>query len=266
MVTNGLINPDGILGVVPGVSPLTIIYEEKILKGDITAPTAFPTSQLCSDKWAPFYQGNPAGTATNDDITFLRLAQTTDGVNFTDLGALQGLNDPTTVSIEGTRWLATAGTIFKLHGGRYGLFFSGGNCIDGDSDAFHYIGYAESTDLIHWNVVNGLNNPIASVSAATLAVDPLTGTPLTGGTLAKIPSQTPVVGDAQGFLAGRVYAPSATFYDEDHRDVIVFFAGYHTQKPKFGLGDYRTIGRVRLHSSQSIVTSSQSLLNVAEGR
>jgi hypothetical protein len=254
--TTGLLNPDGILGVVPGVSPLTIIYEQKILGGDNTAPTAFPTAQQCIDKWAGFYANNPFGTAPNDDITFLRLASTTDGINFKDLGPLQGLNDPTSVSIEGTRWVATAGTIFKLRSGRYGLFFSGGNCVDGDSDSFHYIGYAESADLVHWTVVNGLNNPIASTFPTTMAVDPATGTPLTGGTLVTIPSQTAVVGNTLGFFAGRVYAPSAPLAGE--RDVNVFFAGYHTQKPKNGLGDYRTIGRVGLHSSEDILASSQS--------
>jgi hypothetical protein len=53
----------------------------------------------------------------NDDITHLRLAETTDGINFTDKGILQGLNDPGSVSLTGTRWLATAGTILKLEGG-----------------------------------------------------------------------------------------------------------------------------------------------------
>jgi hypothetical protein len=256
MHTNGLINPDGILGIVPGVSPLTIIYEEKILAGDITPPTAFPLAQTCNDKWAGYYATNSAGIGVNNDITYLRLASSTDGINFTDLGALQGLNDPTTVSFLGTRWLATAGTIFQFHAGRYGLFFSGGNCYTGDSDAFHYIGYAESTDLIHWTVINGLNNPIASTFPATLAVDPATGTPLTGGTVVTIPSAKPVVGNTHGFFAGRVYAPSAPL--SSGRDVTVFFAGYHTAKPKNGLGDYRTIGRVSLHSSEDILASSQS--------
>jgi hypothetical protein len=58
------------------------------------------------------------------------------------------------------------------------------------------------------------------------------------------------VGDTQGFFAGRVYAPSATQSGE--RDVTMVFAGYHTTKPKNGLGDYRTIGRVSLHSSEDI--------------
>src|SRR5215467_4072240 len=189
--TTGLLDPDGILGVVPGSSPVKIVYEQKILNGDKNGPTALPAAQQCSNAWAPYYATNPFGTATNDDITHLRLAQTTDGIHFTDLGVLQGLNDPTTVSATGTRWLATAGTILKLEGGNYGLLFSGGGCIDGDSDAFRYIGYAESSDLIHWNVVNGINNPIASSAPFTIAVDP-NGIPASGGANITVPSGKPV--------------------------------------------------------------------------
>lgn len=243
--THGLLNPDGILGVVPGRSPLTIIYEQKILSGDNTGSTAFPASQQCVTKWAPYYKS--LKISANDDITYLRLASTADGVNFTDLGALQGLNDPTTVSFTGTRWLATAGTIIQLPGGKYGLLFSGGNCVDADSDSFHYIGYAESSDLIHWTVINGINNPIVSIFPNTLNVD-ANGIPTgTGGAPITVPANLPVVGNTEGFFAGRVYAPSAAKFDE--HDVTVIFAGYHTQKPKNGLGDYRTIGRVSLHSS-----------------
>ncbi len=253
--TFGLKNPDGILGVVPGSNPLTIIYEQKILNGDKTGVTALPASQQCNTSWATFYANN-GGLSPNDDITFLRLATTTDGIHFNDLGPLQGLNDPTTVSLTGTRWLATAGTILKLRDGRFGLLFSGGNCIDADSDAFHYIGYAESTDLIHWTVINGINNPIASVFPALLSVN-AQGLPATGAgtSLVTIPAHTPVVGNAQGFFAGRVYAPSATQFDDNN--ITVIFAGYHTQKPKNGLGDYRTIGRFSLHSSQHLVAVGQ---------
>ena len=243
--THGLLNPDGILGVVPGSWPLTIIYEQKILNGDLK----FPASARCATFWSDFYAEN-GKLSPNDDITYLRLATTTDGVNFTDLGPLDGLNDPTAVSLTGTRWLATAGTILKLRNGRYGLFYSGGNCIDADSDAFHYIGYAESRDLIHWTVIYGLNNPIASVSRVTVAVD-ANGTPAsTGGMGITIPAEMPVVGTTMGFFAGRVYAPSGTKFDR--QDITVVFAGYHTQKPKNGLGDYRTIGRVSLHSSVAL--------------
>jgi hypothetical protein len=255
--THGLLNPDGILGVVPGSSPLQIIYEQKILSGDNTGSTAFPASAQCNTFWANYYATNPFGTGVNDDISYLRLAETTDGINFTDKGILQGLNNPMDVSATGTRWLATAGTILKLEGGRFGLLFSGGGCISGDSDAFQYIGYAESSDLLHWTVVNGINNPVVSTAQFTIAVDangvpPLAGAP---GVPVTVPAKTPIVGNAMGWFSGRVYAPSATLFD-DH-DITVIFAGYHTPKPKNGLGDYRTIGRVSLHSDQTILAIGQ---------
>ena len=58
-----------------------------------------------------------------------------------------------------------------------------------------------------------------------------------------------------GWFAGRVYAPSGTLFDS--HNVTVIFAGYHTQKLKNGLGDYRTIGRVSLHSDRRIVAIGQ---------
>ena len=259
--TTGLVNPDGILGVVPGSWPVQIIYEQKILNGDNTGPAAFPASQQCNTYWASYYANNPFGTAVNDDITYLRLARTTDGIHFTDMGVLSGLSDPTDVTAYGTRWLATAGTILKLEGGRYGLLFSGGGCIDGDSDAFHYIGYAESADLLHWNVINGINNPIVSTQNYTITVDahglPIFPPSTTPGTTITVPSTTPVTGINNGFYAGRVYAPSATL--DGHHDLTVFFAGYHTPKPKNGLGDYRTIGRASIHSNQNILDASTNV-------
>ena len=256
--TYGLLNPDGILGVVPGSWPLTIIYEQKILNGDNKGSTAFPAAQQCNTGWANYYATNPFGTAVNDDITYLRLAETTDGIHFTDKGALEGLNDPKDVSVTGTRWLATAGTILKYPGGTYGLFFSGGGCVDGDSDAFHYIGYAESSDLLHWTVVNGINHPIVSVAPFSMTVDS-NGLPVaTGetGTVAHVPANNPVAGNAMGWFAGRVYAPSGAIYNND--TITVVFAGYHTPKPKNGLGDYRTIGRISLHSSKSLLGDDDS--------
>jgi hypothetical protein len=44
-MTTGLLNPDGILGVVPGSNPITIIYEQKILNGDNSGPTGL----FCSE-------------------------------------------------------------------------------------------------------------------------------------------------------------------------------------------------------------------------
>jgi hypothetical protein len=39
------------------------------------------------------------------------------------------------------------------------MYFAGGNCLDGDSDAFHFIGYAESTDKLHWTVYYDADHP-----------------------------------------------------------------------------------------------------------
>jgi hypothetical protein len=259
--TSGLLNPDGILGVVPGSWPVKIIYEQKILNGDNTGATALPLSQQCNTAWSSYYSTNPFGTGVNDDITYLRLAETTDGIHFKDDGPLQGLNDPTDVTASGTRWLATAGTILKYQGGKFGLLFSGGGCIDGDSDAFRYIGYAESRDLLHWTVVNGLNNPILVTSPYTITVDakglPILPPSTATGTTITVPARAAVGGVTSGFFAGRVYAPSATLFDSN--DLIIFFAGYNTPKPKNGLGDYRTIGRINLHSDREIVDASTNV-------
>ena len=87
----------------------------------------------------------------------------------------------------------------------------------------------------------------------TITVD-ASGLPSSTGTTVSVPSQPAVGGVTGGFFAGRVYAPSATL-DGDH-ELNVFFAGYHTPKPKNGLGDYRTIGRIRLHSDTRILDAS----------
>ena len=83
--------------------------------------------------------------------------------------------------------------MLKLSSGNWGLFFGGGNCLDGDSDSFHAILYAESSDLMNWTVINGINNPIASVSTVT-AIDPVTQEQVT------IPANPPVVGATQALV------------------------------------------------------------------
>jgi len=54
-----------------------------------------------------------------------------------------------------------------------------------------------------------------------------------------------------------VYSPSGTLFCK--HNISVVFAGYHTPKPKNGLGDYRTIGRVSLHTDREIVAIGQSV-------
>jgi hypothetical protein len=234
--TTGLMNPDGILGVVPGVTPTTILYVQK----QLNAATSFPANQQCGTQpYAPY--GAAAPKKPNNDVATVRLATTTDGVAFTDMGAVQGLNDSTTTSYLGTRWVAPGGTIVKVDATHYGLFFSGGNCLDADSDAFHYVGYAESTDLVHWTILNGINNPIASL---------LTEVVTEAGEAVTIPAQAPVVGPALPWFYSRVYSPSITKLDATH--VTMMFAGYGVQSPDNDLLNYRTIGNVVLRASRAL--------------
>jgi len=178
------------------------------------------------------------------------MATTTNGVNFTDIGPVNGLNDSTTVSYIGTRWVSPNGSLVPLPGGNWGLFFAGGNCIDADSDSFHAILYAESSDLMNWTVYNGINNPIASRPTATFT-DQATDTPLT------IPATAPVVGPTQAWFAGRVYAPNA-IVNSTGTGVTLVFDGYDTgyaakksNNPGMmtkDLSSYRNVGQVFLSS------------------
>ena len=182
--TTGLVNPDGILAVVPNTYPIKVLYISKTLNSDYVAPTSYP---LCP---ASIPNGN-----LNDDVEVVRIATTTNFVNFTDITPfntpafsytsspntpiqmVNGLSDPSTTSYSGIRWLSPNGTLIQLSNGNWGLFFGGGNCLDGDSDAFHAIMYAESngSDLTNWTVINGINNPIASIAQQTGLTDPQTG-------------------------------------------------------------------------------------------
>ncbi len=233
----GLLNPDGIMAVFPTAptaaagSPVTVLYVQKIVDGDDTGPTALPVDEQC--KKAPF------SGKVNHDISNVRLATTTDGVSFTDLGIVAGLNDPTTVDYNGTRWVSPRGTLIDIHGDGsvWGLYFAGGNCLDGDSDAFHFIGYAESTDKVHWAVYNDINHPIASINTITTANQ-------AGGAMVTVPANPPVF-PTEPWFAERLYAPTATQIDSTHLSLT--FAGYGVQTPGNDLLDYRQIGNVGAH-------------------
>jgi hypothetical protein len=247
--TTGLLNPDGIMAVVPNTDPTkptTVLYVQKILNGDNTGSTAMPTADQCTK--APF------SGKTNHDISNVRLAQTTDGVNFTDLGVVSGLNDPGTVDYNGTRWISPRGTLIDINGdgSRWGLYFSGGNCLDGDSDAFHYIGYAESNDLKTWTVYNDINSPIASINSIT--------TTNQGGskTTVTVPANAPVI-PTQTWFAQRLYAPTAIQIDATHMSMT--FAGYGVQTPDTNLLNYRQIGNVVLTASKSLPKAPNNINN-----
>jgi hypothetical protein len=200
----GLINPDGILAAVAGTYPRQVLYVSKTLSGDLS----FPAAQRCG----PTPTGNPA----NHDVDQIRLAQTSDGIHFTDQGPVSGLNDVTTTSYTEIRYVAPNGSLVRLPNNKWGLFYGGGNCLDGDSDGFHVIAYAESSDLSNWTLVNGVNNPIASVLPVTV----------NGQT---IPANQPVIGPTQSWFGGRVYNPNAIIHDANTVNLI--FAGMPCTAP-----------------------------------
>jgi hypothetical protein len=255
--TTGLVNPDGILAVVPNTYPIKVLYISKTLNSDYVAPTSYP---LCP---ASIPSGN-----LNDDVEVVRIATTTNFVNFTDITPfntpafsntsspntpiqmVNGLSDPSTTSYSGIRWPSPNGTLIQLSNGNWGLFFGGGNCLDGDSDGFHAIMYAESngSDLTNWTVINGMNNPIASIAQQTGLTDPQTG-----ATNETIPANTPIVcqvaacvNDTLPWFGGRVYAPQAIVTSTG--TVSLVFAGYNAgfQASPRDYSSYRNIGQVNL--------------------
>jgi hypothetical protein len=171
--TVGLQSPDAILGALQIRDLTTVVYVEKQLNAS--------TTDNCSNtpSWALTNIVTGKARKPNTDVITIRVATTMDGINFTDIGAASGLEDPTSTAFNVIRWLGS-GSIIALSNGHYGLFFGGGNCLDNDSDGFHFLGYAETVaavsrpaDLLNWTVVYGLNNPILPTDTVT---DPMGNT------------------------------------------------------------------------------------------
>ncbi|GAA4016147.1 hypothetical protein GCM10022631_30610 [Deinococcus rubellus] len=215
--TSGLQNPDGILGAVPGTGlsaadPLKVMYLKK-LKGSAAAPAAgLNPASLCTDAQSKTLAGKKA----NHDRTELRLASTSDGLTFTDLGAVNGLNNPDDNATDGFRFVGPRGTLLRYQDGSYGLFFSGGNCQDGDSDAYHFIGYAHSKDAVSWTVDQGAQNPLVQVDYSYPAASPAAN------------------------YSGRVYAPNVIAKEDGSARLI--FSGYRTGSPIAKTGASNAIG------------------------
>jgi hypothetical protein len=268
LATSGLQNPDAMIGAVEMGKTTAVVYVEKTLNGD----TSFPASEICPSTPAfaltNLVNGKPR--KANHDVIAIRVATTTDGITFTDVGAAAGLHDPTTVALNGIRWLGS-GSLIRISDGRYGMFFGAGNCLDNDSDGFHFMGYAETvnrvntpSDLLTWKVINGFDNPILSTDTVTdpsgprayplhsPVVNVIGADALTPAQVAPFvppapaaPLVSPPGGYNSNFFSGRVYDPQALYTDE--RIVTIVFAGYNTPQPSNNLGDYRTIGRFQLH-------------------
>ena len=168
----------------------------------------------------------------NEDYTVIRAAWTTDGINFHDLGIVNGINNPAyqgsagdTTPIDsqaGTdqlRFVASRGTIVPTTGGRPGeetMFMSGADCQDGDSDSFQQVFYSTSTNGLDWTTPVPLltTDPTFSASAEQEA------------NLAKgIDSPLGV----SAYYEGRVYDPNVI--QDWNGDLTMVFSGYRTAKP-----------------------------------
>jgi hypothetical protein len=192
--TTGLLNPDGIIAEVPDACGrgTRILYLQRILG------SAGPLS----------------------DVTAIRLASTDDGIDWTDEGAVSGLQD------DGTVFLGARGSLLRDRDDGYLLFFSGGTPADNASDAYRYIGYAVSTDLVRWTVVRGLQNPLLSTET------------------------TEASGAPQSWWAGRVFGPSVAIAPGGRQATMVF-AGFATANASQDFSDYRQIGRVTLELTEA---------------
>ncbi len=116
--------------------------------------------------------------------------------------------------------------------------------------------YAESkgSDLTNWTVINGINNPIASIAQQTGLTDPQTG-----ATNVTIPANPPLVGQSVAggqydWFSGRVYGPQAIVTGPN--TVSLIFAGYNAGFQVGGSGrdysNYRNIGQVNLQITNGV--------------
>ncbi len=163
----------------------------------------------------------------NEDYSVVRAAWTTNGIEFHDLGAVSGLNNPeytgnaadtTPVGQTGTdelRWVASRGTIVPTAQGET-MFMSGADCADGDSDAFEQIFYSNSSNGIEWsrpvplikNDPTFLASALQNAFAAEGVDDPL---------------------GISAYYSGRTYDPNVIVTPEGGLQMV--FSGYRTPKP-----------------------------------
>lgn len=201
----------------------------------LVSPSTLALSGEGSSKAAKLF-GN------NEDDEALRVAYTTDGVNFSDEGLANngiisgnnsaqagynditnptssvdppnGLNQYTPGQTDATemRWPGAAGTIIDYPDGTIGMFMSGAWAGDGDSDAFNQIYYTSSADGQHWT------EPVDLVS-----------TDYTFSALNNLQSNPSAGLGVSGYYSGRAYDP--TVFQNANGSLEMLFAGYSTPKP-----------------------------------
>ena len=231
----------------------------------------------------------------NEDLTVLRVAYTTDGINFSsagldDNGVISGqsagasaytdISNPTattdppgglnqyaaagTTDATEMRFVGSGGSVVTNPDGSIGLYLSGAWAADGDSDAFNQIFYATSTDGEHWT------EPESVVSTDyTFSASRAQDVALAGGTDAPL--------GVSAYYSGRAYGPSVV--PNPDGSLTMVFAGYRLPSPVATAGAsygtnasalytvgatdpalYRTIMVTTLHPSTSpTVTTSTSV-------
>jgi hypothetical protein len=217
-------------------------------KSFVMAPgaTAVPLSTL--ETIGEGKSGSKSGEknfGNNEDLTVLRVAYTTDGVNFSTAGlANDGIisgggiengssyNDisnpdqtaspsnlnayaPGDADATEMRYVGSAGTIVTNPDGSYGLFLSGAWAADGDSDAFNQIFYSTSTNGETWST------PVDVVSTDyTFAASVAQDAALASGTDAPL--------GISAYYSGRAYAP--TVVTDPGGGLTMLFAGDRVPK------------------------------------
>jgi len=168
----------------------------------------------------------------NEDYTVIRAAWTTDGINFHDLGIVNGISSPTyqgnnadntpvgsTAGTDQLRFVASRGTIVPTHDGTRGeetMFMSGADCQDGDSDSFEQVFYSTSTNGLNWTTPVPLLKTDNTFSASAEQE----------ANLAKgIDSPLGV----SAYYEGRVYDPTVVANPDGTLTMV--FSGYRTAKP-----------------------------------
>lgn len=211
----------------------TSVSVEKEGKFEVGAPGA------CLSPAAVLAQTGEGSTSVkklfknNEDYTVIRAAYTTNGIEFHDLGIVDGVNEPTYTGSAGDatlvgetakdrlRFVASRGTIIETAQG-YTMFMSGADCNDGDSDSFEQIFYSNSTNGIEWSQPVPLikNDPTFFASAyqnqrAAEGVD----LPL----------------EVSAYYSGRAYDPNV--FETTSGGLAMTFSGYRTAKPLPGTGE-----------------------------
>jgi hypothetical protein len=182
----------------------------------------------------------------NEDLTELRAAYTSNGINFTDLGAISGSTSGTgndsgeyndisnplqTTSPSSTsptdlapgspdttelRFVGSRGTIITNPNGSDGMFLSGSWATDGDSDAFNQIFYTSSTNGKEWSVPKVVLSTDYTFSASAAQDEAL-----------KDGIDAPL--GISAYYSGRAYGPAVV--QNPDGSLTMVFSGYRLPKP-----------------------------------